>query len=123
VNFVKLKYSCGSYDYAGASNTEMSILGLFLSSDVGCVSSSFREWAEDPSDTVTNSNITALAKEGSMVILYDLYSEEEDPAELKVTLEQFKKLLDDWQEKACKLRPSEIMIIYENDTYTFEVIN
>jgi hypothetical protein len=37
---------------------------------------------------------------------------------LKVSRKALIQLLHDWQEKVCKLNPQEVIITYENDTFT-----
>jgi hypothetical protein len=37
--------------------------------------------------------------------------------------DQFIKLLDDWQEKVCKLKPKEVIIKHENDEFVIETKN
>src|SRR5579871_6225189 len=108
------------YDYKDAFSAGMCILGDFLTDDVGNRPSSFREWLFDHSTSYASSNATCLAKEGGYVLLSDLYSEEEDPTELKMTNAQFLKLLDDWEEKVIKVKPKEVVIKYENDKFVFE---
>jgi len=68
-------------------------------------------------------NITALERDGDFVFLRDLYPEEEIPTVLKMTKKQFGKILTDWEDKVIKLKPKEVIIIYENDQFTIETIN
>src|SRR5258707_100677 len=67
-------------------------------------------------------NITELEKEDNFILLSDLYSEEETPTELKMTRNQFIKLLDDW-EIICKSKPKEVIIKCENDQFIVETNN
>ena len=39
---------------------------------------------------------------------------------MKISCEQFVKLLDDWQEKACKANAKEVIIKHENGEFTLE---
>lgn len=120
VNFF-LDVNCGDYSSRGASTLEMNILGDFLSSDVGFYSApSFKKYAFNNTQKYTNSNITALKKENGYIFLSDLYSEEDSPVSLKLSHDQFIKLLDDWQETVCKSKPKEVILKYENDQYIFE---
>src|SRR5690554_3750174 len=107
MNFVKLVLSTNHeyYSYQDASSIEMCILGGFLTSDVGFRPLSFKEYALNNSEQYTCSNATALEKENGNILLSDLYPEEKIPTQLKMTHEQFIKLLDDWEEKVCKLEP------------------
>lgn len=121
MNFVKLVLSSyGSYHYNDASNIEMNILGNFLTDDVGCMGSSFKEFAFNEWETETASNITSLRKEHGKIFLSDLYSEEDLPTELAMTLSQYVQLLDDWENKICKKRPQEVVIKRENDQFVFQ---
>lgn len=111
-----------SYSYKEASSIEMNILGDFLASDIGCGgSSSFKEWGvNDNWGDETNGNITVLKKDGSYILLSDLFSEEELPTVLKMTREQYVQVITDWEEKVCKLKPKEVIIKYENDQFVME---
>ena len=123
MEFVKLSLSQNykNYSYIDASSIKMSILGLFLTDDVGCHSSSFKEWGiNDNWGDETNGNTTVLEKDGNYILLSDLYSEEETPTELKMTQQQFVQILTDWEEKVCKLKPKEVVIKYENDEFFIE---
>jgi hypothetical protein len=122
MQFIKLIMSPhGSYIYRDASSIKMSILGLFLTDDVGCSSSPFKEWAfNDNWGDVCSGNITSLEKEDNYISLTDLYSEEKTPTILKVTREQFVQVITDWEEKVCKLKPKEVIIKYENDRFIIE---
>lgn len=123
MEFIKLLLSQNykGYSYIESSNTKMGILGLFLTDDVGCSSSPFKEWAfNDNWGDECSGNITGLEKEDNYILLTDLYPDEEIPINLKMSREQFVKLLDDWQEKVCKLKPKEVIIKYENDEFIIE---
>lgn len=126
MEFVKLLLSKNykSYSYIDVSDIKMSILGLFLTDDVSCDSSPFKEWAfNDNWGDACSGNITSLEKEDDYISLTDLYSEEETPTILKVTREQFVQILTDWEEKVCKLKPKEVIIKYENDQFVIETKN
>ena len=111
----------GSYFFRDASSEKMAILAHFLISDVGYYSSSsFKEYVFNDWERYTNSNATALEKKDGYVFLSDLYSQEDVPTILKMTSDQFVKLLDEWQEKVCNREPKEAFIKYENDQYVFE---
>jgi hypothetical protein len=116
--FLDVKY--GDYTSRKASNIEMTILGHFLATDAGNRPSSFREWFFDDSTPDASSNLTSLTREDGYVLLSDLYSEEDNPTELKMTYAQFLKILDDWEEKVIKAKPKEVLIKYENDEFTIE---
>ena len=124
MEFIKLVISSSEgYSYDSASNIKMDILGNFLANDV-IHPSSFINWAfNDDWGDACSVNITSLEKEDHHIILTDLYSEEETPTELKMTRDQFIKLLNDWEEKVCKLKPKEVIIKYENDEFVIETKN
>jgi len=112
-----------SYSNTNASSIEMCILGYFLISDADDATSEYKKCALNDELKYACGNITALKKEDNYVILSDLYSEEENPTELKIRKNQFIKLLDDWEEKVCKLKPKEIVIKHENDQFIIETKN
>lgn len=125
MKFVKLASSSqGGYFCKNASNIGMTILGRFLSSDVGSGPSGFKEWGTNNNlGEACSGNLTALEKEDNFILLSDLYSDEEVPTELKMTRDQFVKLLDDWEEKVCRDKPKEVIIKYDNDEFTIETKN
>ena len=124
MEYVKLLYSLNSYSYNGGSCIKIDILGCFLSTDVGCgiqTSPTYQDWIQDDSlGYAVSGNITCLEKEGDIIILEDMLSEEKIPTKVKLSRKQLVQLLDDWQEKVCKTKPQYIMIKYENDQYTIE---
>ena len=104
------------YSYKDASNIEMSILDCFIAHD--CYSTtSAKEWALNDAWESGGGNITWWEKEDGYILITDVYSEEELPTVLKIKIEQFIKLLDDWEEKVVKLNPKEITITYQYDEY------
>jgi hypothetical protein len=122
MEFVKLTSSPhGGYLCKNASNIEMTILGRFLTSDVGIGSSGFKKWGlTDSWGDACSGNLTALEKDNDYILLTDLYSEEETPTELKMTLEQFVQILTDWEEQVIKLKPKEVTITYDNGKFVIE---
>lgn len=117
--FLDINY--GDYSYTDASSIEMCILGRFLTSDVRSHPSSFKEYALNDWEKYTSSNATSLEKQNGYILLSDQYPEEETPTQLKMTHNQFIKLLDDWEEKVCKLKPKEVIIKHENGQFIFEI--
>lgn len=125
--FVKLELSPhGSYSYVDASTMGMNILGSFLST-IGCHKSMYKEWAlADKSDPCgkfgysCGANTIFLEEEDNYIYLSDNYSEEAVPTHLKMSCEQFVRLLDDWQEKVCKHKPQEVLIKEENGSFIIE---
>lgn len=120
---LKLDQSYGNYSCYQFSNIEMNILGNFLSDDIGCYSPTFREWAINEHWKGASGNITMVEKEADFIYLSDLYSEEKVPTELKMTVEQFVHLLDDWRDKVCAKKPMEVIIKHENDQFVIETQN
>lgn len=124
MEFIKLTISPSRrYFYEDASNEEMTILGHFLASDIGCSClSSFKEWGvtDKWDNDETNGNLTALEKDGDCILLRDLFSEEETRAVLRMTKEQYGQVITDWEEKVCKSKPKEVVIKYENDQFVIE---
>lgn len=126
MEFVQLRLSpYGSYSYVTASSVKMDILGLFLTSNVGCgYPSSFKEWSmNDNWGDSCSGNTVALEKDNNYILLTDLYSEEKVPTVLKLTREQFVQIFDEWQEKVCKLQPKEVIIEYDNDQFIMKMKN
>ena len=119
--FLDINY--GDYSDTDASSIKMEILGCFLASDVSSRPASFKEYALNDWEKYTSSNATGLEKENGHILLRDLYSEEKIPTKLKMSLDQFIKLLDDWEEKVCKLKPKEVTITYDNDKFVIETKN
>ena len=120
MEFVRLSFSGNSYSYKGSSSIKMDIVGLFLIDDVANDSSSFRIWAANKNWESSSSNTTYLEKENGLIMIKDLYSQEEDPTWVPFTYTEFIQLLDDWDEKVIKLRPYEVIIKCENNEFIFE---
>jgi hypothetical protein len=125
MEFIKLIISpYKSYIYKDASNIEMTILGHFLATDIGCTSSPFKEWGfNDNWGDACSGNITALEKDDNYILLSDLYSEEKKPTVLKMTRQQYVQVISDWEEKVCKFKPKEVLIKYENNQFIIEINN
>lgn len=98
----------------------MCIIGIFLIDDVTTNSSSFKIWAAHADWESSASNATRLEKENGLIMLEDIYSEEEVPTRVPFTHTQFIQLLDDWDAKVVKLRPYEVIIKCENNRFVFE---
>lgn len=75
---------------------------------------------DDKLGEACSGNITALEKDGDYIELTDLYSEEEVPTILRISRNQFVKLLDEWEEKVCKQKPKEVIIKYDNGEFIIE---
>jgi len=129
VNFIKLLFNknFGHYSHNESSNIKMTMLGLFLTDDIGCIDinlSSFRDWAIDDSlGYCVCGNITCLEKNGETILLSDLDEEDDTSNILEISRQQFVQLLDDWNNKVCKLKPQEVIIKHENGEFTIETGN
>ena len=114
----------GSYNYNGASNIEMDIIGHFLSSDIGCNNIyPYKKWALNDLEEAIGGNLTDLYKENGCIVLTDLYSQEKVPTKFKIPIHQFVQLLDDWKSKVCSTKPKEVIIKQENGQYIIETAN
>lgn len=113
----------GNYSYQNASNVELCILGLFFS-DIGCSKQSsptYQEWMlYDKWGTAVGTNATFLEKDGDYIFLTEHFSEEEKSTQLKIFRQQFVQLLNEWQGKVCKTKPSKVIITHENDEFIIE---
>ncbi len=129
MNFVKLSFDAnyGNYDYREASNEEMSILGLFLTDDVGCKrggSPTLAEWAfQDKWGTGFSSNATRVEKEGDFIFLSGVFPEEENPTKLKMSRRQFVDIIDEWFNKVCNNKPTIVLIKEDNGQFIMEMQN
>ena len=138
MSFLKLKWSDFSkgYEYQDASNVKMNILGNFLSktlqSKAGerpCHCLLYKEWAfSDKSKSQRKSlwsvmdNIMAEEEDdGCIYLSLSLpLEEDEELIRLKMTKEQFVKILDDWESKVCKLKPQHVTIKHIDEQFIFE---
>lgn len=110
-----------------SSDIKMCILSHFLTDDVSCSSiESYIGLAYDPEFRGGCANATCMEKENGYVSIcleVDV-REEEDQANaiwLKLTIEQYINILENWRDKVCKERPSEVIIRYENDKFAFDI--
>jgi hypothetical protein len=118
--YVKLVRDDGAYNHIDSDTIEMCILGDFLGSDVRCNGAGFRDWFYNDAYDVSNSNATSFWKEDGYIVLVDMFSEEEDPTELKMTRNQFIKLLDEWLDVVCVKKPAEVLITEINGEFILE---
>lgn len=116
----------GYYSCHFRSNAKMEILGHFLSSEVACGMSmlshpTYQDWVKDDSlGFCVSGNMIELEKEDDYIFLQDMYSQENKPTQLKMSRGQLIRLLDEWQEKVCKLKPKEVIIKHENGEFSIE---
>ena len=130
MDFLKLRLDRGSYYYKDASNVEMCYLSRFLASDVNCYNPIFKKWAManklDPNSEfwwTAGGNVTFLEEkeDGFIYLSSDLPLEEDEELIIfKIPKKSFIKLLDDWEQKVCKLKPAHVVIKYDNDEFIFE---
>lgn len=126
MEFVRFIYTDrGYYSSRDASNVEMESLGSFFTDDVGCSGGdSFKDFVLNDKFLCASSNATYLEKEDDYILLSSLHAEDlYNPVELKITRDQFLKLIDDWNEKVCKVKPKEVIIKHENGEFIFETKN
>jgi hypothetical protein len=139
MDFVKLSLDVnyGNYSYKSASNEEMSILGCFLTDDVGCPKKrcgpTLKDWALADKTTPgtgfsytigTNATFLEEDDDGTIHLIDDTGSDPDDahyvPARITMTHQQFVQLLDDWEEKVCKHKPKEVIVKHENNKFFIE---
>ncbi len=116
----------GTYSCREFSNDDIGTLGFFLSSDISFRIGLFRPWAIDDSlGMETSGNTTRLEKENNYIFLSDLYDEDNPPSTLKISREQFVKILDEWDKKIIKAdpRPKEVIIKQDGDLFFIETNN
>ena len=120
MNFVKIIYQSGSYNCFDTDSVKMYILGMFLVREVNCDVLFFKEWLFDSEYTCIDGNSIELDKENEHILLRDTYSQEKIRTVLRISNQQFLKILDEWNEKVIKLKPKEVIIKYENDKFVIE---
>ena len=97
---------------------EMSVLEMFFSIDYVLYKfSCLIKWAQDPSFHCRHANITFLRKENNKMIIGDLYDKDSSVRKFILPIEDFVKLLKDW-EKVARKKPKEIIITKEGDSIT-----
>mgnify|MGYP003498212316 CR=1 FL=1 len=123
MSYARFEDHDGYYSRIEETDVEMCILGRFLTDDIGSFMQFFLDWASSDQGGVTGGNSTNIEKDGDFILLTDEYPVEKF-AHIVVTMRraQFIKLLNDWKEIVCKNRPQELILRYENDEYTLEVV-
>jgi hypothetical protein len=121
---LRLRREWDLYICKEASNTEMGILGLLLSQDIEDNILPYKQTLDDNTLCARGGEFIFMEKENGYVLLSELRSEEAVPTEFKLSRQQFVQLLDDWQDKVCRFtpefKPAEVIIKYDNDTFTIE---
>ena len=125
--FVKLKqHPHESYSCVDWSDENISLLGFFFASDLGCPGTFLDNWIfEEDQDLTTSGNTIKLKKEDNYIYLSNIYDEQQFPTRLKISPRSLFSLLYDWQNKVCKKnpQPQEIIIKYENNIFTLDTID
>ena len=118
--FVIFRLSLDGYGSGKFSSDIMCDLGSFFSTDYRLYGYDFLiEWANDPEQDGTNANITYLEKKDGMVSIGDLLYDEEPFETFDLTIEQFTKLLNDW-ERVTTQKFKEIVITKDGSKITVE---
>jgi hypothetical protein len=120
MDLVKLVYSHGSYDYKEATSRAMELIGIFLSSNVGCSGSSFKEFGLNAHEQHTSGNTIYLEKKNNYILLSDLYDQEKNPTKVNISIQHYIHLLDVWEKQVCKDRPKYVTIKRENNQFFIE---
>lgn len=112
----------GTYFFKQASNMQMTILGRFFATDVGCAGRTFfKDWVlEGPEVSAVGGNCTFLERDMNNIFLSDEYPEESVPTKLRMTVQQFLQLFDEWQEKVVRKEPKEVIIKHEHGQFFIE---
>jgi len=130
MDFLKMKLDNGGYLYEYACTVKMYVLYKFLSNDIKCNNFIFRRWVFankfDSSSEFTpiiKGSITFLEEKNDGFIYLCAFLSLEDDNELvefKLTKEQFVKILDDWEQKVCKLMPTDVSIKYGDNKFIID---
>ena len=121
--FIFIKDNTNYFEYKDSNSIELTFLGRFLRSDVGCYWTGFKKWALDPTRDFTASNYATLEKEDGFVLIGEDAAENYDDGPFcRIPLDDFVKVLDQW-EQFCKTRPKEILITRENGVIKMEAKN
>jgi putative oxidoreductase len=130
MEYIKLTKTNHRYFYTSCTDDNLSILGLFFATDVGCPATTWDDWIyDDENGLETGGNITFLEKEGEDIYICIPYDDEgfkipDDPSEkLKISRANLMELILDWKEKVCKKMPQEVTITYENNIFTLTTSN
>jgi len=118
--FVEFEDSIAGYSSRRFQPDEMCDIGNFFSGDYR-VFKKFDfvdDWLNDPTQHCISGNLIYLEKKDGMIFFGDLLGED-DQERIGLTIEAFKKLLDDW-EKVVQQKPKKIIITKEGDEITVE---
>jgi hypothetical protein len=128
MKIVKFIYYNNSYSYNYGNSIDIEILGCFLLDDTPHFLKDYKEWAFELNkpnpkhgDTA-GGNCTYLEYEDGNIYLEDQTSQEKIPTRLKMSREQFIKILDEWEQKVVNAdpKPKEIIIKQDRDQFFIE---
>ena len=117
---LEISYSFDDYRMDFFLNDKWALLGSFLTSDYFLFKkfNFTNDWLDDASQYLMSGNLIYLKKHNGAILIGDLF--EKEPASIfEVSMEAFKKLLDDW-DQAIKQNPKEIIITKEGDSVMVE---
>lgn len=104
------------------TSADLEMLGCFLTSDVGgpLRAGWFKEWIFDDASEEIGGNFSFLEKEGDKIIIgCDHWVNDPYEWTFECTKKQLAYILDRWAELVI-LRPKEIIITQDDDTYIVE---
>ena len=103
-NYLKIALKGNRYSYKEASIQEMAMLGCFLTSEVLCFGSTFKEWALDNNDLGSyGGNIIELEKEDKYIVLSEqMFQKVKKGPYFAIQQSEFVKLLEIWKIFAIK---------------------
>ncbi len=121
----------GRYRYVTATDSQIGVLGLLFSVDMGLNIPTVTHWVkdwlyerrvgiDDNEDVSLVGNITRVDRDGDFVIIHDLYPQDAQYLPLEMSAGQFFWLLHDWHEKVQLKQPQEVSIVSRNGIYTIE---
>jgi len=109
----------GSYDCISFSDEKIGKLGFFLS-EIGCRPTNFtffKNWIINDDYDDISGNMMDLEKEDNHIYISNHYDERKNLVKFKISYNNLIALLYHWQEKVCNLKPQEVTITHENDTF------
>lgn len=116
---IKLIKDNEGYRIEFASDSKMRLLGYFLISEIGPDISFYKNWLLDKTTDETEGNYCILEKSNNEVILGSAYSKPGHETYLIIKIQELIKALDMWQ-KIYISKPSEILIVYENNSFVIK---
>lgn len=113
----------GEYFHGEATNRDLGLIWLFLTSDCRNSVDHFRDAAlEKNNDWMPNGETTLLEKENGEIILIDnIVDDDETPWQVAIPIPQFVRLLDGWHTTAHIKKPKRFYILHDNGEYYFNL--